>query len=91
MMILGADEGSEGDKSKVFAMQEGPDENDVTDDDYRMTAELRGRNYATPGAVTCRIIYGDGRFARLPALRPELRQLALVLLEVHVADGSRHA
>jgi hypothetical protein len=60
MLILGADEGSEGDKSKVFAMQEGPDEGDVTDDDYRMTAELRGANYATPGAVTCRIIAGDG-------------------------------
>ena len=60
MMILGADEGSEGDKSKVFAMQEGPDEGDVTDDDYRMTAELRGANYSTPGAVTCRIIAGDG-------------------------------
>ena len=42
MMILGADEGTEGDKSKVFAMQEGPDEGDITDDDYRMTAELRG-------------------------------------------------
>ena len=60
MLILGADEGTEGDKSKVFAMQEGPDEGDVTDDDYRMTAELRGANYATPGAVTCRIIMGDG-------------------------------
>jgi len=60
MMILGADEGSEGDKSKVFAMQEGPDEGDVTDDDYRMTAELRGRNHSAPGAVTCRIIMGDG-------------------------------
>ena len=60
MMILGADEGSEGDKSKVFAMQEGPDENDITDDDYRMTAELRGRNYSAPGSVTCRIIAGDG-------------------------------
>ena len=60
MMIIGADEGSPGDKSKVFSMQEGPDENDITDDDYRMTAELRGRNYAAPGAVTCRIIAGDG-------------------------------
>jgi hypothetical protein len=60
MMILGADEGSEGDKSKVFAMQEGPEENDVTTDDYRMTAELRGANYSTPGAVTCRMIPGDG-------------------------------
>jgi len=59
MMILGADEGSEGDKSKVFAMQEGPDEGDITDDDYRMTAELRGRNYSEPGSVTCRIIAGD--------------------------------
>jgi len=60
MMILGADEGSEGDKSKVFAMQEGPEEGDVTSDDYRMTAELRGANHSAPGAVTCRIIMGDG-------------------------------
>lgn len=61
MMILGADEGTEGDKSKVFSMQEGPDVNDITDDDYRFTAELRGRNYGTPGAVTYRIIAGDGK------------------------------
>ena len=60
MMILGADEGSEGDKSKVFAMQEGPDEGDITDDDYRFTAELRARNYGAPGSVTYRIIMGDG-------------------------------
>ncbi len=60
MMIKGADEGTEGDKSKVFAMQEGPDEGDITDDDYRMTAELRGANYGAPGSVTFRIIAGDG-------------------------------
>ena len=60
MMILGADEGAEGDKSKVFAMQEGPDEGDITDDDYRFTAELRARNYGAPGSVTYRIICGDG-------------------------------
>jgi hypothetical protein len=60
MMILGADEGSPGDKSKVFSMQEGPDENDITDDDYRFTAELRGRQYGAPGSVTYRIIPGDG-------------------------------
>jgi hypothetical protein len=60
MMIQGADEGSEGDKSKVFAMQEGPNEDDITTDDYRMTGELRGRNYAAPGSITCRIIAGDG-------------------------------
>jgi hypothetical protein len=60
MMIQGADEGSEGDKSKVFAMQEGPDEGDITDDDYRFTAELRGANYGAPGSVTYRIICGDG-------------------------------
>jgi hypothetical protein len=59
VMILGADEGSDGDKSKVFSMQEGPDENDITDDDYRMTAELRGNKYPNPGAVTFRIITGD--------------------------------
>ena len=61
MMILGADEGSPGDKSKVFSMQEGEDEGDLTDDDYRFTAELRGRNYGAPGSVTYRIIAGDGR------------------------------
>ena len=60
MMILGADEGSPGDKSKVFAMQEGEDENDITDDDYRFTAELRGNQYGAPGSVTYRIIAGDG-------------------------------
>jgi hypothetical protein len=60
MMILGADEGNEGDKSKVFSMQEGEDENDITDDDYRMTAELRGRQYGAPGSVVFRFIPGDG-------------------------------
>jgi hypothetical protein len=61
VMIKGADEGSEGDKSKVFSMQEGPEENDITTDDYRMTAELRGANYGGgPGSIACRIIFGDG-------------------------------
>jgi len=60
MMILGADEGSPGDKSKVFSMQEGDDEGDITDDDYRFTAELRGQQYGAPGSVTYRIIAGDG-------------------------------
>jgi hypothetical protein len=54
MMVLGADEGNDGDKTKIFSMQEGPDINDITDDDYRMTAELRGRRYSNPGAVTFR-------------------------------------
>ncbi|MEO6238265.1 MAG: hypothetical protein ABIQ52_14805 [Vicinamibacterales bacterium] len=69
MLILGADEGTEGDKSKVFAMQEGPDEGDITDDDYRMTAELRGRNYSSPGAVTARIIPGDGQPRDFPRVQ----------------------
>ena len=59
MLILGADEGSPGDKSKVFAAQEGPNEADLTDGDYRLTVELRGRNYSTPGAISCRIIPRD--------------------------------
>jgi hypothetical protein len=57
VMILGADEGSAGGKSKVFSMQEGTD--GITDNDYRATIELRARDYPTPGAVTCRIITGD--------------------------------
>jgi hypothetical protein len=60
MMVLHADEGNPGDKSKIFSMQEGPDVSDITDDDYRMTAELRGRDYGAPGSVTFRIIAGDG-------------------------------
>ena len=44
VMIKGADEGAPGDKSKVFAMQQG-DDADITTNSYRFTAELRGRNY----------------------------------------------
>lgn len=60
MMVLNADEGNPGDKNKIFSMQEGPNVDDITTDDYRMTAELRGRNYGAPGATTFRIIPGDG-------------------------------
>lgn len=59
MLIKGADEGSPGDKSKVFSMQQGND-SDITTNSYRFTAELRGRNYSAPGSVTCRVIAGDG-------------------------------
>ena len=60
MMVRGADEGNPGDKAKIFSMQEGEDVSDITDDDYRMTAELRGRDYGAPGSVAFRIIPGDG-------------------------------
>ena len=69
MMILGADEGSEGDKSKVFAMQEGPDESDITDDDYRMTAELRGRELRGAGIGDLPHHRGRRRLARRRARR----------------------
>jgi hypothetical protein len=59
IMITGVDEGSPGDKSKVMSMQEEGTSGTITDNDYRMTAELRGRSYATPGAITFRIITGD--------------------------------
>ncbi len=58
VMATGYDEGSPGDKTKIFAMQEGND-GSITDNDYRMTVEKRGRSYTTPGAVTFRIITGD--------------------------------
>ncbi|MEP6916389.1 MAG: hypothetical protein ABJC89_12120 [Acidobacteriota bacterium] len=57
VMVTGIDEGSPGDKTKVFSMQEGT--GDITGNDYRYTAEKRGINYVTPGAVTFRIINGD--------------------------------
>lgn len=57
VMVTGMDEGSAGDKTKVFTMQEGG--GDITANDYRATIEKRGRSYSTPGAVTFRIITGD--------------------------------
>lgn len=58
VMVTGIDEGSPGDKTKVFTMQEGTGA-DITDNDYRVTVEKRGRDYSTPGAVTWRLITGD--------------------------------
>jgi hypothetical protein len=57
LMVTGIDEGSPGDKTKVMSMQEGHGE--LTDNDYRFTAEKRGRSYSTPGATTWRIIMGE--------------------------------
>jgi hypothetical protein len=57
LMVTGIDEGSPGDKTKIMAMQEGGA--DITDNDYRMTVEKRGRSYESPGAVTWRIIMGE--------------------------------
>lgn len=57
LMVRGVDESNPGDKSKIMSMQEGA--GDVTTNDYRMTAELRGRFYVTPGAVQGRLITGD--------------------------------
>ena len=58
LLATGVDEGSPGDKSKIMSMAEG--DGDITTNDYRMTVEMRGRNYGTPGAVTFRIITGGG-------------------------------
>jgi hypothetical protein len=59
LMVKGADEGTEGDKSKVFSMQQGFD--DITTNAYRFTGELRGANYGGgAGSISCRMIAGDG-------------------------------
>ena len=57
LMVTGIDEGNAGDKTKIMAMQEAG--SDITDNDYRMTVEKRGRSYETPGAITWRIIMGE--------------------------------
>lgn len=57
-MATNVDEGNPGDKSKVMSMGESPHD-DVTDNDYRMTLEVRGRDYqGVPGTVSFRIICG---------------------------------
>jgi hypothetical protein len=62
-MATSVDEGNPGDKVKVMSMGEGygqgPD--DVTDNDYRFTLEVRGRDYIPAGQVRCRYINGDAR------------------------------
>jgi len=59
VMVKGADEGNSGDKTKIMSMQEGF--GDLTTNDYRFTAELRGNMYPLPGAVQFRLITGDAR------------------------------
>ena len=58
VMVTGIDEGSAGDKTKVISMQEGG--GDITTNDYRFTAEKRGSSYTVPGAITFRMINGEG-------------------------------
>lgn len=58
VMVTGMDEGSPGDKTKVISMQEGG--GDLTTNDYRFTAEKRGASYTIPGAITFRMINGEG-------------------------------
>ena len=58
VMVTGIAEDNPGDKTKIFAMQEGNGP-DITENDYRMTAEKRGVSYTTPGATTWRINVGD--------------------------------
>lgn len=53
----GVDEGNACDKCKVMTMGEGS--GDVTDNDYRVSLEVRGSAYPQPGMVAFRIITGD--------------------------------
>src|SRR4029453_17776799 len=59
VMVIGADEGNPGDKTKIMSMQEGGGH--IPTNDHRMTAELRGNQYPIPGAVQFRFIVGDAR------------------------------
>ena len=59
-MATNVDEGNVGDKMKVMSMGEGC-HGDITENDYRMTLEVRGSMYPSPGAVQMRIITGDAR------------------------------
>jgi hypothetical protein len=74
-MATNVDEGNPGDKSKVMSMGEGCHV-DVTDNDYRNTLEVRGRDYqGSPGTVSFRIITGDadehaGRIKDIPRSLP---------------------
>lgn len=54
----GIDEGNPGDKAKIVSMGEGCHV-DVTDNDYRVSIEVRGSDHPVPGIVAYRMITGD--------------------------------
>lgn len=54
----GIDEGNPGDKAKIISMGEGCHV-DVTDNDYRVSVEVRGSDHPVPGIVAYRMITGD--------------------------------
>lgn len=56
-LATNVDEGNVCDKCKVMVMAEGCHV-DVTDNDYRMTLEVRGSQYVSPGMISYRIITG---------------------------------
>ncbi len=80
-----------GTRARSSRCRKATDEGDITDDDYRFTAELRGRNYGAPGSVTYRIIAGDGVSRDGARVQLNFDSIALVLLEVHLADRLRQS
>jgi hypothetical protein len=57
MDVEGLRPDAQGDKSKVFGMQEG--QSDFITNRYRVDIQYRGSNGAPPNAITWRVIYGD--------------------------------
>lgn len=57
-LATNVDEGNVCDKCKVMVMAEGCHA-DVTDNDYRMSLEVRGSLYPVPGQISFRVITGD--------------------------------
>ena len=92
LMIPPATRGRPGTRARSSACRKAR-RGDITDNDYRVTAEIRGRDYSAPGAVTFRIISGrrrQGASATAPRRR-QLQRRALVLLAVHLGRRPRPA
>ncbi len=86
MMILNADEGNPGDKSKIFSMQEGPDVNDITTDDYRPTTSCAGATTARQARSLSASFRATASPRDAHRSQVNLQQQIVVLLALHVEN-----
>jgi len=59
MDVAGLRANGQGDKAKVFGMQQGPDDSDFVTNLYRIDIQYRGVNGVPPNCIQFRVLYGS--------------------------------
>jgi hypothetical protein len=59
MDVAGLKANGQGDKAKVFGMQQGPDDSDFVTNLYRVDIQYRGVNGVPPNCIQFRVLYGS--------------------------------